>query len=154
VKIGIGIVTYNTPKSDIDRWVLSLSSAISRIPKDENIEILVLTIDNSFKKPTFNNANLFKLNRTPSSGNLGYTKGINILIEKAITEYKCDFFLSANPDGIFHPDFFVNIAPFSRRFKKSVIESIQFPEEHLKFYNRKTYETDWASGCCTLYPAD
>lgn len=152
MKIAIGIVTYKTPKKDLRKWITSLKSSISRI--NDSLEIPdfeIFTIDNSNEKvkiPT--KLNVHSLS---SRGNIGYTKAINLLINQSIYKLGFDYFLTANPDGVFHPDFFNNLIPFIHRFPNTVIESIQFPEEHLKKYDPITLDVPWASGCCTLYPA-
>lgn len=150
MKIAIGIVTYNNEKYELEMWLKSLYTAIKEA--NGNVEFCLFWIDNGESTNTFNNCKFAK--KMPSKGNVGYTAAINTLIKEAISDSSITHFQSANPDGVFHPDFFKGILEFSCKYPNSIIESSQFPEEHPKKYDPISYDTNWASGAATLYPIE
>ena len=151
MKLAIGLVTYNNSQEEIDRWQNSLLVALDNMKKSQQqVKIRVLHIDNSNETYHFDSA--LKLISMPFQGNVGYSSAINVLIRQFLEEVDYQYFLCANPDGVFHPDFFVELTRFNQKHPKAIIEAIQFPEEHLKKYDPISFETDWASGCCLLIP--
>lgn len=149
--IVVGLVTYNTSNADLARYCKSLKNAVEVFRRETGNELNVKLnyIDNgkpSGLKKIFPGAVECK-----SLGNIGYSRAINILIKKAFEDPDCSHFLSSNPDGAFDPYFFVEMISFAKKFPRDLIEGLQFPEEHPKLYDRKSYVTDWASGCATLY---
>lgn len=148
MKIAIGIVTYNNPKHEIEQWTNSLTQALSY----HKIDAVIYQINNG-KLPVKIKAPI-EIVRLRDQGNIGYTRGINKLIERAIFKDNLPYFLSANPDGIFHPHFFSELETYSKKYKNDILEALQFPDEHTKRYNPRTFLTEWASGCCSLYPRE
>jgi GT2 family glycosyltransferase len=150
-KLCIGIVTFNHDRRTLLHWLRSLDCARKQFLKCEPcFPITVLSIDNGTE--SYLAQRKTKVISLSPRGNIGYTKAANILMRDAFEEQEASFFLSANPDGFFHPDFLVEIVRFARRFPGSIIEGHQFPEEHPKAYDPVTYDAPWASGCSMLIP--
>lgn len=150
-KLCIGIVTFNHDRRTLQHWLRSLDCARKQFLKCELcIPITVLSIDNGTE--SYLAQKKTKVITLPARGNIGYTKAANILMRNAFKKQEASFFLSANPDGFFHPDFLVEIVRFARRFPGSIVEGHQFPEEHPKAYDPVTYDAPWASGCSMLIP--
>lgn len=151
MKIAIGIVTYNNTNEELENWLLSLENAIT-VAKENfpEFECLLYWIDNGESTNHFSHLSYSK--QLESRGNVGYTVAINLLIKESMKDKSTLYFHSANPDGVFHPYFFKELLPFIEKFPDSIIESSQFPEEHPKVYNPKTFDTEWASGAAVLYP--
>lgn len=150
--IVIGLVTYKTEDEDLSLWSRSLELAyMQALAHYSDLKVSVVTLDNSERKPQLKIPDI-RIHSIFNSSNLGYTAGINKLIRHAMTENLGTHFLSSNPDGAFHPDFFIELLRFQNKFPKAVIECIQFPEEHLKYYDPITFDTDWSSGCCMFVP--
>jgi hypothetical protein len=64
-----------------------------------------------------------------------------------------ELLICSNPDGMFHYNTLKNLLECNALYHSScLIEAIQFPEEHPKYYNPTTWDTAWASGCCLLIP--
>ena len=81
--------------------------------------------------------------------NTGYGKGNNLLAAGSGAEY----LLIMNPEIILSPNAIVDLlAPFEDS-QTGITEARQLPVEHPKEYDRKTGETEWASGACFMIPA-
>jgi GT2 family glycosyltransferase len=64
-----------------------------------------------------------------------------------------DVYIAANPNGAFHPDCIRALLVMNRRQDShALIEALQFPEEHPKFYHPVTLRTRWVSDVCLLIP--
>jgi GT2 family glycosyltransferase len=152
LKIVVGLVTFNHSEHELNCWLTSFRKT-TQYAKQQNhdIDIKLLWIDNGCVKEAFQNQP--DCRSLPTRGNVGYTVAINLLMQEAIATERADYFLSANPDGMFHPFFIHEILQFAARFPDALIEATQFPEEHPKHYDPTTYNTPWASGCACLYPA-
>lgn len=149
--ISIGIVTFNNTEQELKQWLNSLEIAFNAaLEIEKNLKISLYFIDNGNETTIFDSVE-YAL-RVPSQGNIGYTKAINLLIEEALKNNLVTHFQSANPDGAFHPYFFLNMIKFIKMYPDSIIESSQFPEEHPKYYDPINFDTVWASGAATLYP--
>jgi N-acetylglucosaminyl-diphospho-decaprenol L-rhamnosyltransferase len=149
-RLAIGMVTFNNSAEDLEKFVRSLDVATRRYQKatGQAFEPQLYYIDNGKKSYLHKMKNCTQVK---SMGNVGYPKALNSLIKRALEKDGYSHFLSANPDGVFHPDFFIELFKFSEKFPNDLIEAIQFPEEHPKNYDRVTFETEWASGCCCLF---
>ena len=79
--------------------------------------------------------------------NTGSAKGQTILGKESTSEY----IFVMNPDVRVCPRFFEKILrPFLTRNDVVISEARQTPIEHSKYYDRKTFETEWATGACFL----
>lgn len=143
-KIAIGIVTYNTPVFDLRRLVSSARVSLSRAG---SIVSNIYVIDNGIETDEKILAEL-GIQRCNSRGNIGFGAGHNVLMREAF-EAGADVYIAANPDGAFHPDAItalLNMVYANRG--NSLVEAIQFPEEHPKIYDQSNLDTPWVSGAC------
>ncbi len=149
----VGLITYNSSEEHLKQWRLSFETATilakSRYP---TIDFKLLWIDNGTKSVEFDDIQ-YGYNLT-SRGNIGYTCAANLLMNEASRIEDFKYYLSSNPDGVFHPEFFINILTFANRYPNAIIECSQFPEEHPKYYDPLNYDTPWASGCSCLFPRE
>lgn len=84
--------------------------------------------------------------------NLGFGRAHNHLMRAAFTA-GADYYLAANPDGLFHPECITHLLRMAEQHQgRVVLEAMQFPAEHPKWYDPRTLETAWASGACLLIP--
>ena len=153
-KIGIGVVTFNNSQQELKRYARSLAIAVKRFQDfyKTNFAPTLFVIDNGNQTKL---ADFYKKSEILNSkGNIGYTAACNLLIKRTFENSELTHFLSSNPDGAFHPDFFIEMFQFVQKYPNDLIEAIQFPEEHLKKYDPKNFETKWASGCCCLFSKD
>jgi GT2 family glycosyltransferase/tRNA G46 methylase TrmB len=143
--VAVGIVTYNTPLNDLRRIVTSASIALSvaKAAPESNI----LLIDNG--EPTTDAlAADFPVRFLASGGNVGFGAAHNRLMQAAFSAGATTY-IAANPDGAFHPEAIAALRQMLHAHgDRALIEAIQFPAEHPKVYDTRTFETQWASGAC------
>lgn len=141
----VGIVTYNTPISDLRRIVSSSSIAMSVAKVAAQSSILL--IDNGEATDAALGAE-FPTQFLPSEGNVGFGAAHNRLMHRAFSE-GAEVYIAANPDGAFHPEAIVAMLQMLQAHRDQVlVEAIQFPAEHPKVYDPVTLDTPWASGAC------
>lgn len=97
----------------------------------------------------------FKYTYDNENSNLGFGKGHNFLFNKYKHEYG-EFFMLLNPDTLPFYNFLQRFEGFRKSIEKSektwgIIELAQFPKEHPKDYDEKTFVTDWASAAAAIY---
>jgi GT2 family glycosyltransferase len=144
----VGIVTYNNSDRDLRRIVSTDKVALSI---GTVVEPRILLLDNA--APT-SNALLDEplLRHFASNGNIGFGAGHNVLMRPAF-EDGADVYVTANPDGGFHPDCIACILRMLEAADdKALVEARQFPEEHPKVYDPESMETPWASAACLAIP--
>lgn len=153
IELAIGIVTYNTKESELEMWLHSLEKAKEySVSKGLALNIRLIYIDNGdASKALLSYENVIKLE---SRGNIGFTAASNIIVDEMMSNTNADYYLTGNPDGMFHPYFFHEIISFANTKPLAIVECSQFPEEHPKMYDKDTFEVSWASGCATLYPRE
>ena len=145
-KAVIGIVTYNTPVSDLRRLISSARNGLSR----SGVAIgRVLLIDNGSAADEATLAE-FNVQRLDPRGNIGFGAGHNALMQEAFGT-GADVYIAANPDGAFHPDAITALLTMTAAHGgEALIEASQFPEEHPKVYDVATLDTPWVSGACLV----
>jgi len=149
-----GIVLYDNRPEEILELVHSIRLTAAALPDGVTVEIRLL--DNS----TTPLAPSLLPNGVPyehSGANLGFGKGHNAMMRHAFSEDDADFYLGVNPDGRLHPDCLTHLLRMAEGEKStagsySLLEAIQFPEEHPKWYDPGTLDTPWVSGACFLMP--
>ncbi len=146
--VAVGVVTYNTNPSDFRRFISSAGIALRRggVARGN-----VLFVDNGSPTEvwTENSPSVLGL---PSRGNVGFAAAHNRLMSTAFGE-GANVYIAANPDGAFHPDAIAAMLDMLRANRDSaLVESIQFPDEHPKEYDTRTFDTPWASGACLAIP--
>lgn len=93
-----------------------------------------------------------RVRRFPTLGNIGFGAAHNVLMQTAFSE-GVDYYLAVNPDGALEPlalHALLQMAQASQPM--TLIEAVQFPEEHPKTYSDDEFDTAWASGACMLIP--
>lgn len=152
LRIVAGIVLYNNETDEVVELVRSVRLAAAALPDGVTVETRLL--DNS--NVTFDPSVLRADARYEHSGaNLGFGKGHNVLMRRAFDEDAVDFYLGVNPDGRLHPDCLAHLLRMAQAEADgpgSLLEAIQFPEEHPKWYDPRTFDTPWVSGACFLMP--
>ena len=147
----IGIITFNNKSSELKRYVNSLIIAAKQYSKKFNVDFepTLIVMDNGASS---NLNKIYKQTKVlKSKGNIGYTAAFNVILKSAFVEGAQQFVLSSNPDGAFHPEFFIEMQKYALKYPNDLLEGSQFPEEHPKKYDPKNNETLWASGCCCLF---
>jgi GT2 family glycosyltransferase len=145
-KLAIGIVTYNNAVAQLAKLFQSLEIAVKQCPRD--VDIVVLNQNNG--DPIQFPQTTLELKHLPESGNLGFGKGMNRLMEVAFQQESCTHFLCLNPDGALHHDCLNQLVKMAQDRGPCLIEALQFPEEHPKTYDPKSLEAPWVSGACLL----
>ena len=146
--IAVGVVVYKQEADQIRHWVLSAQQALARCGHQAGSNVLV--VDNG---DTVRQADLpTGVQLIRSSSNAGFAAGHNRAMGEAFGT-GADVYIAANPDGEFHPNCIAALLSMNAAQRgRALIDALQFPEEHPKFYNPETLETPWASGACLLVP--
>jgi N-acetylglucosaminyl-diphospho-decaprenol L-rhamnosyltransferase len=148
LKAIVGVTTFANSSMQLQRFARSFELACAEAPAGSLID--AVCVDNSGEAglsafvPT---ATSFR-----SDVNTGFAAATNRLMRCAFEEHGADVFVTANPDGAFHHQALGRLLEFHRRFPTSLVEAIQFPEEHPKIYDPVSFETPWCSACCLLIP--
>lgn len=143
----IGVVTYNNTAPQLAQLLRSIEIAASALNERE-VPLRLFVIDNG-EASLWPESNI-ALTRFASQGNIGFGRGMNILMESAFEMEATEWFLCLNPDGIMHRKLLSELLVSSRNCTDGLVEARQFPEEHVKLYDSQTFETPWASGACLL----
>jgi len=147
-KLAIGVVTYNNASRDLKRLFSSAQVAAVQANIDA-VSIYVLDNGAATDRELISNFGLLALE---TQGNIGFGAAHNRLMQRAFTD-GAEIYIAANPDGAFHPDAlkFI-IAMNAAQEGNSLIEALQFPEEHPKVFDISNFDTPWASGACLTIP--
>lgn len=144
--IAVGVVIYDETEEQVRTIFRSARAACRLCPACVEARFYL-----------FDNGGRFPANQVPDGVKLilggadeGFGTGHNKLMSYAF-EAGAKVYIGANPDGEFHPDCVVNMLRMSEASAgRSLIEAVQFPEEHPKIYDPETLETPWISGACFL----
>ncbi|SMH41064.1 hypothetical protein SAMN02982994_1648 [Azospirillum lipoferum] len=155
LRIVTGVVLYNNAADDIVELVRSIRLAAATLPEGITVEVGLLDNGGTPFSPDALPADA-EARYEHAGANLGFGKGHNRLMRQAF-EGGADFYLGINPDGRLHPDCLANLlrmaqAEMAAGGPSSLLEAIQFPEEHPKWYDPRTFDTPWVSGACFLMP--
>lgn len=86
--------------------------------------------------------------------NLGFGKGHNTLWQEYPVEGEGKL-LIINPDAVFPYHLLTRLTDFADHHTDyGIIEARQIPLEHPKEFDLHTYETNWATGACSLFNLD
>lgn len=148
-KLAIGVITYNNSEEQLAQLSKSLDLAVARLTiPNRSVELLVIDNGTESHWPK----TICNLTKLHSQGNIGFSKGMNLLMEAAFADAACDAFLCLNPDGALHRLALQAMLESFESDSSSLLEARQFPEEHPKPYDEITFEAPWASGACLLIP--
>ena len=88
-----------------------------------------------------------KIKLTRSEKNLGFSGGNNRIMEDVLKNTKSPLVMLLNVDTEIQPDCIVNLVKSMREDSAAgMIEALQEPREHPKYYDKSTLETHWCSG--------
>jgi GT2 family glycosyltransferase len=89
----------------------------------------------------------FQIKLYRSDKNLGFTGGNNFLFKKLLKESKAPYYFLLNIDTEIDPEC-ISLLTSSMQIDKTagMIEALQEPKEHPKYYDPETNETGWCSG--------
>ena len=146
-RLVIGVVTFNNSKEQLARLLRSIEIAVRNI-EEAQVKVCLYFIDNGGESCWPESS--IQSKRFKKQGNIGFGRGMNILMAAAFAEEETEWFLCLNPDGVLHRGAFKELLSSSKVHPDSLIEARQFPEEHVKPYDPRTLETPWATGACLL----
>lgn len=142
----IGIVAYKQDRDEIAKIVDSARAALALCGEETTASLLI--VDNSDELTAADMPE--GVEWVAGSGNVGFGRAQNHLMRTAF-EWGAECYIGANPDGAFHPEAIVNLLKMNQRHRGgAMIEALQFPEEHPKFYHPENFTTAWCSGACFL----
>lgn len=148
IKVNVGIVISYESKEQVQRVIRTTKLALNRSPViDGTINIFDNGNNGVFVQRDYIDSGIKVLS---VGRGIGFANGHNHLMHDAFGN-GADVYITANPDGAFHPDCIVNLLAMNEaQGGGALIEAVQFPEEHPKFHSAETLETDWISGACFL----
>ena len=155
-------VVDNTPQIEVvtlsynsNRFIDEYFQAFTKIdyPK-EKISLNVIdnnSADNSYQliKEHFaeNPSYPLKVKLYRSRKNLGFSGGNNFILKKLLRESKANYFFLLNIDTKIDPSCFARLVETMRSDPfTGMVEAVQRPREHPKWYDPTTGETGWCSG--------
>jgi len=141
--VAVVVVVYNNSREELKRFLDSLKSAEAYIRE-------LVVVDNSDDRGLeefFYLNSPVKVKYVKTDSNIGFGRGVNLGVKHAESE----FILVINPDTEVR-DGAVSLLLKTLLLHEDVglVEALQFPYEHPKYYNPVTLEPVWASGCCFL----
>ena len=149
-RVTVGIVAYNQEIAELLDLIASIDRAIARC--GPNVTASIAIFDNGL---TISESALPHHVDLRSDGrNNGFGLAHNQIMDRAFSEGG-DIYIGVNPDGALHRNCLTNMIRMSQRHgDRALIEALQFPEEHPKFYHPETLECEWISGACFLISKD
>jgi len=148
IRLAIGIVIYHESERQISRIVRSAQQAIRHCNGDLQARIIIFDNGGIFDPAAVPTGVSF----LPSGRDEGFAIGHNRLMEAGFG-WGATVYIGANPDGAFHPNSIRNLLRMNiANQQRALIEALQFPGEHPRYYDPQTLETPWASGACFLMP--
>lgn len=156
-------VIYHNDKESLERAYESLANSI-RVSRDNGMADLAVVVHygDASSAPVYSQSEIeaiqkkyeqyFFFRYTFFNENTGTSKGHN----KLGLTCEANYIVVMNPDVIVCPRFFEKMLhTFADKTKHAgVAEARQSPIEHSKVYDRKTLETDWATGACFMVPKE
>ncbi len=152
-------VLYQNSKKDLITALESISNAVS-VNQTENKEFsdICVCYGDASPAPVLTSQDVSEISERFSkisfryiffSENTGTAKGHNRLGK----DCTADYMMIMNPDVILSPTiFYALLRPFLTKTDAGIAEARQTPIEHPKEYNKKTFETSWASTACVMFP--
>jgi GT2 family glycosyltransferase len=141
----LGVVLYYNSSEEVRDFCRSIAPG-------ENCTVRLLLHANSPWEEPLPSIPDIDIAMSQSAENLGFGRAHNRLMHQAFAA-GADYYLAANPDGLFHPDCLPQLLSMAEQQEgKVLLEAMQFPAEHPKWYDPRTLETAWASGACLLIP--
>lgn len=148
IDIAIGIVAYKHRPDEIRSLLDSIFVALKICNDRVSAKVHIFDNGMTLKTCDLSDGVLLKSN----GRNDGFGRSHNALMAEAF-QAGAECYIGVNPDGALHPDTLVNLLKMSQRHDHAaLIEAVQFPEEHPKYYHPEWLSTEWCSGACYLLP--
>lgn len=145
-RIAVGIVAYNNSKIQMRTIIGSAIESINIAGASISAQILVFDNGCSIDRQSLP----FDVKLISNGHNNGFGFSQNAMMFEAF-QSGVDCYIGANPDGAFHPDAISNLLKMSQRHgHRALIEAVQFPDEHPKYYHPQNLNTEWCSGSCFI----
>jgi GT2 family glycosyltransferase len=148
--LALGVVTYNNGPGQLAHLLRSIELAAGAAAGRAAVE--VYAVDNGAESAWPESA--VALRRVEPVGNVGFARGMNLLLAAAFADARTRWFLCVNPDGVLHRRCLDELLAADEARPGALVEARQFPEEHKKIYDARTLESPWASGACLLIPRE
>ena len=154
----IGVILYQTPAEEISQVLSALRQAISQAELAGFPAPKIALTDNSHQ---WTDAGLQDLaiqagcaiHFFPTESNIGFGRGHNHLMRHSFATLGVTHYFCLNPDGVLHPQALVALYRGLQHIPlPCLLEARQFPQEHPKYYDPSSLETQWCSGGCVLIP--
>lgn len=159
LSIAIGIVIFNNTSAELADLARTLRRAVARLTDREarinpfRATVVSIVLHNNGDAPVDPTPFGADARLTTSPTNLGFGRAHNVIMAEAFAR-SAEYYIAANPDGMFHPDALVEMIAVARRCDgRALVEATLFPEELSKVFDPLTLDTPWATGCCLLIPA-
>lgn len=147
-KVTVGIVIFDESKQQVDRIVRSAMLALARCGDVVEGEVRIFDNGGHFDPNDIPRGVIFM----PSGQDEGFAVGHSKIMDAAFGGL-ADVYIGANPDGGFEPDCIIRLLKMNvAQDDSALLEAVQFPDEHPKFYHPETLETPWISCACFLMP--
>jgi GT2 family glycosyltransferase len=148
LSVTVGIVISKQAPQRLERVISSAKSALARCGAGVAGDIRIVDIGGVFDWASLHDDVVW----LPAAQNEGFVEGHNKCMRAAFAA-GADAYILANSDGAFHPDCIRALLAMNRSQEcRALIEAMQFPEEHPKFYDPVTLRTAWVSDICLLIP--
>lgn len=147
-KVTVGIVIFDESKQQVGRIARSAMRALARCGDAVEGEIRIFDNGGRFDPNDIPPGVIFM----PSGKDEGFAVGHSKIMDAAFGA-RADVYIGANPDGAFEPDCIVRLLRMNvAQDESALLEAVQFPDEHPKFYHPETLEVPWISCACFLMP--
>jgi|SRR5579862_3353105 len=157
--VAVGIVLFNNTAAELADLGRTLHRAVARLTDREaqtnpsRTTVVSILLHNNGDAPVDPAPFGPHARLRASPTNLGFGRAHNLLMAEAFAG-SVEFYVAANPDGMFHPDALIEMIAVARRCEgRALVEASLFPEELPKVFDPLTLDTPWATGCCLLIPA-
>lgn len=144
-RLAIGIVTFNNTEAQLHKSLRALTLATKRSLLSRDHTVFVVHNGAPVALAVTEN-----IRERQSPVNAGFGATHNRLMREAF-DAGFDCYLTLNPDGLLHPDAIDHLIRSAYATPETaLVEALQFPCEHPKFYDEHAYDTAWVSGACLL----
>lgn len=149
--ISVGIITYNSPLSEISRCLRAINNQDYGA---ENIEIIIRNHGHYVRQEEIRKL-VYRHNwsniKIYQGDNIGFGSGHNNIFTQISNRSKA--YLCLNPDGLLHINALSELVSMTEKYNwKGIFEAIQEPIMHPKKFDPESGLTAWCSGACVLIP--
>ncbi len=149
LNICIGIVTFNNSDHEVQSCLHALKESIHCCQVGHRFSVVIFNNG----EPAAIEIEGIAVQQIQSVQNLGFGRAHNLIMQEFFQENPADLYVAMNPDGRPHPKMLDHLISLVVQTKaQALIDCLQFPCEHPKPFDPKTWETPWASGACLAIP--